>query len=61
MSGECKFISYSQELDIEVDFDQIDDRLAELDDRMAASAAYKTYILLRKFTKRKSERKQPPL
>jgi hypothetical protein len=27
------FISFSQELDIEVDFDQIDDRLAELDDR----------------------------
>ena len=35
------FLSYSQEPDIKVDFDQIDDRLAELDDRMAASAIYK--------------------
>ena len=48
MSGECKFISYSQELDIEADFDQIDDRLAELDDRMAASAAYKRKESLQK-------------
>jgi hypothetical protein len=37
-----------QELDIEVDFDQIDDRLAELDDRMAASAAYKRKESLQK-------------
>jgi hypothetical protein len=37
-----------KEKDIEVDFDQIDDRLAELDDRMAASAAYKRKESLQK-------------
>ena len=49
MSGECKFYFILTELDIEVDFDQIDDRLAELDDRMAASAAYKERRAYRKY------------